>query len=267
MGLTFSGNHNLVQGRNFIIIQNIKGKYVAVIDAIAKEYGSNYCHFVVPKDATLAQCIGYAQTYYVEGDEEHHRYTRCRNLLKTAMSHVLPNTSSRQTLLHIDVGAGPGLYSWVLRDYVRRNYPTINLKLYGYDRAPEMAKLANMIWERLNENVDYSCYHDKNELYAAAMSDSSRSACVVLTLGYVLIQTNKDDSLKELVSLCKKLSVNLKVFLVAIDAYSGDRPILFADAWSKFVSLLSNFCVSVKHTGSSAKIARISVMSSSTDRK
>ncbi|MCY3955312.1 MAG: hypothetical protein OXF47_04890 [Nitrospira sp.] len=247
--------------------QSINSKYVAVIDAIAEEHGSDDCHYAVPKNATLAQCIGYAQRYYVEGDEEHHRYNRCRNLLKTAMSHLLPNTSSRQTLLHMDVGAGPGLYSWVLRDYVRRNYPAINLKLYGYDRAPKMAKLANMIWERFNENVAYLCYHDENELYAAAMSDSSRPACVVLTLGYVLIQTDKDDSLKELASLCKKLSVNSKVWLVAIDAYSGDRPILFEDAWSKFVSILSNLRVSIKHTGSSQKVARIHVMSSPTGWK
>ena len=68
--------------------QNIKSKYVAVIDTIAEEHGSDDCHYVVPKDATLAQCIGYAQRYYVEGDEEHHRYNRCRNLLKTAMSHI-----------------------------------------------------------------------------------------------------------------------------------------------------------------------------------
>ena len=247
--------------------QNIRGKYVAVIDAIAEEHGSDDCHYVVPKNATLDQCIGYAQRYYIEGDEEHHRYNRCRNLLKTAMSHIVPNTGSRQTLLHMDIGAGPGLYSWVLRDYARRNYPMINLKLYGYDRAPKMAKLANMIWERLNENVAYSCYHDKNELHAAAMSDSSRSVCVVLTLGYVLIQTDKDGSLKELASLCKKLSVNSNVCLVAIDAYSGNRPTLFEDAWNKLVSLLSNLRISVKYTDSSQKVARIHVMSSPTGRK
>ncbi len=247
--------------------QNIKSKYVAVIDAIAEEHGSDDCHYVVPKDATFAQCIGYAQRYYIEGDEEHHRYNRCRNLLKTAMSHILPNTGSRQTLLHMDIGAGPGLYSWVLRDYARRNYPMINLKLYGYDRARKMAKLANMIWDRLNENIAYSCYYDKNELYSAAMSDFPRSVCVVLTLGYVLIQTNKDGSLKELASLCKKLSVNSNVCLVAIDAYSGNRPVLFEEAWNKLVLLLSNLRVSIKHTDSSQKVARIHVMSSPTGRK
>jgi len=247
--------------------QNIKSKYVDVIDAIAEEHGSRYCDYVVPKGATLAECIGYAQRYYIEGDEEHHRYNRCRTLLKAAMSHILPNTGSRQTLLHMDIGAGPGLYSWVLRDYARRIYPTINLKLYGYDRAPKMAKLANMIWGRLNENVAYSCYHDENELHAAVMSDSSRSVCVVLTLGYVLIQTDKDGSLKELASLCKKLSVNSNVCLVAIDAYSGIRPTLFEDAWNKLVSLLSNLRISVKYTDSSQKVARIHVMSSPTGRK
>ncbi len=247
--------------------QNIRGKYVAVINAIAEEHGSNNCHYVVPKDATLAQCLHYAQEYYVEGDEEHHRYDRCRRLLKTAMSHILPNTSSRQTLLHIDIGAGPGLYSWVLRDYARRNYPTINLKLYGYHRAPKMAKLANMIWKRLNENVAYSCYHDKNELYDAAMSGSSRSVYVVLTLGYLLIQTDMDGSLNELASLCKKFSVNSNACLIAIDAYSGKRPTKFEDAWNKLVSLLSNRRVSVEYEDSSQKVAQIYVTPSLRGRK
>ena len=237
--------------------QNIRDKYVAVINAIAKEHGSNYCHYVVPKDATLAQCVRYAERYYIQRHDPYHRYDRCWRLLETALSHTLPNTSSRQTLLHIDIGAGPGLYSWVLRDYVRRNYPTVNLKLYGYDCAPKMAKLANMIWKRLNENVAYSCYHDKNELYAAAMSGSSRSVYVVLTLGYVLIQTDEDGSLKELASLCKKFSVNSNACLIAIDAYSGSRPIQFENAWNKLVSLLSNLRISVEYTGSSKKVARI----------
>ena len=241
--------------------QNIRGKYVAVINAIAEEQGGNYCDYVVPKNATLAECIGYAQKYYVEGNEKHHRYDRCRRLLKTAMSHILPNTGSRQTLLHMDIGAGPGLYSWVLRDYARRNYPTINLKLYGYDRAPKMAKLANMIWDRLDENVAYSCFHDKNELYTAAMSGPSRSVNVVLTLGYVLIQTDGDGSLKELASLCKKFSVNSNACLIAIDAYSGSRPTQFESAWDKLVSSLSNLRISVEETGSSKKVARIYVMS------
>ena len=242
--------------------QNIKSKYVDVIDAIAEEHGSRYCDYAVPKDATLAQCIGYAQRYYVEGDEEHHRYKRCRNLLKTAMSHVLPNTGSRQTLLHIDIGAGPGLYTWVLRDYVRRHYPTINLKLYGYERAPKMAKFANMIWGRLDENVTYSCIYDKNELYAAAMSGSTRSVYVVLTLGYVLIQADEAGSLRELADLCENLSVSSNVWLVAIDAYSGNRPTLFEEAWNKLVSFLLNLRISVKYTDSSQKVARIHVMSS-----
>ena len=247
--------------------QNIRGKYVAVINAIAEEHDSNDCHYVVPKNATLAQCIHYAQEYYVKGDEKHHRYDRCRRLLKTALNSLSPNTSSEQTLLHLDIGAGPGLYSWVLRDYARRNYPTINLKLYGYDRAPRMAKLANMIWKRLDENVAYSCFHDKNELYAAAMSGSSRSVYVVLTLGYVLIQTDGDGSLKELASLCEKFSVNSNACLIAIDAYSGSRPTLFEDAWNKLVSLLSHLRISVEYTGSSQKIARIYGTSSLRGRK
>ena len=247
--------------------QNIKSKYVAVIDAIAEEHGSKYCHYVVPKDATLAQCIRYAQTYYVENHNPYHRYDRCWSLLETAMNYIPLDTSSKQTLLHIDIGAGPGLYSWVLRDYARRNYPMINLELYGYDRAPQMAQLANMIWKRFNENVAYSCYHDKNELYAAAMSGSFQSAYIVLTLGYVLIQTDEDGSLRELASLCKRFSLNSNVCVIAIDAYGRDRPILFEEAWHKLVSFLSNLRISVEYTRSSKKVARIHVMSSPTGRK
>ena len=247
--------------------QNIKSKYVAVIDAIAAEHGSDDCYYAVEKNATLAECIGYAQKYYVEGEEKHHRYNRCRKLLETAMSCIPPNTGSRQTLLHIDIGAGPGLYTWVLRDYIRKKHPTINLKLYGYDRAPEMAKLANVIWKQFDENSSYSCFHDRNKLYAAAMSGSSRSVYVVLTLSYVLIQTDGDGSLNELASLCEKFSVNSNVCLIAIDAYSRDRPNLFENAWNKLVSLLSNRRVSVEYEDSSQKVAQIYVTSSLRDRK
>ncbi len=247
--------------------QNIRGKYIAVINAIEEEHGSNNCDYVVPKNATLAECIGYARKYYVEGQEKHHRYNRCWSLLETAMDSIPLDTSSKKTLLHIDVGAGPGLYTWVLRDYARQHYRTINLELYGYDRVPGMAKLANMMWGRFDENVSYSCFHDKNELCTAAAADPSRSINVVLTLGYVLIQTDGDGSLNELASLCETFSVNSNVCLIAIDAYSWDRPTQFESAWNKLVSLLSNRRVSVEYEDSSQKVAQIYMTSSLRGRK
>ena len=56
----------------------------------------------------------------------------------------------RPLIVHVDLGTGPGIFNWVVYDYVQQEWGRSNrpqLAQFGYDHCPAMVELAEQIWD------------------------------------------------------------------------------------------------------------------------
>ena len=203
--------------------RDIRDRYTEIIGHLVREHGSAVSGYEISKDATLAQCIGYARRFVVGGarDEPHYRYDRYMRVLQSACRWQPIHAG---TVVHVDIGCGPGLFTWVVRDYFRANLP-VHVELYGYDHAICMVELATSIWDLLEENANYSCHHDLCELISDVKPVVADACRVLITLGHVLVQTVDDnsavDDFARIIAMCARIA---NCLLVAVDAQTGDRP-------------------------------------------
>lgn len=246
---------------------SIKSQYWVAVDNIAEEEGTARLGFDVPRDATLAQCIGYTQDYVVRLGQErpHYRYERYLTTLRKCMQE-LPFQWTMPTAMHLDLGAGPGLFTWVVWDYVRSETTEgreLSLDLFGHDYAPEMSRLARRLWDAFGLPATYGCFASEEEVYANVWPQGPPTN-VLITLGHSLIQVHKggDGGLAVFAELCEAVAgLDETARLVAVDAHGGDRPREFDSAWEEFVSLMPDSRVEVKHTAPSERVATVEVMS------
>ena len=84
-------------------------------------------------DVSLQGAIGYTSKYIVESGEEHYRYDYYRYILNTALN-FFGIHRSKYKIFHLDLGCGPGLFSWVVQDYLLSRCNRINDK---YIRSPD----------------------------------------------------------------------------------------------------------------------------------
>ena len=164
-----------------------------MLEAIAEQFGRVPGDHVIPVNASFARCIDYACRYLHEGDSvRHYRFIRYRaaltRLLNEFEGHLDRNA---EATVHIDVGCGPGLFSWAAHDHFLDIQGGRSLELYGYDHCPAMTRLAEAIWRRLDTRVDAAFAHDAEGL----MSDvwqGGRNANAIVSFGHVLIQASED---------------------------------------------------------------------------
>ena len=245
----------------------IKDRYKVVIDSVAREEGSDDAGHVIPANVTLAQCIGYSQRFLVgnEQDRPHYRYDRYLETLKTGMQDV-PFDQSVRTAMHLDLGAGPGLFTWVFWDCVHSEMTEgrgLSLDLFGYDHAPEMTRLARRVWDAFGLPATYWCFASEEDIYANVWPQGPPTN-VLITLGHSLIQVHKsrDGGLAVFAELCEAVAgLDRSVRLVAVDAHSGDRPKEFDSAWDEFVSMMTDSRVEVRHQAPSERVATLEVVS------
>ena len=245
----------------------IRGRYGAAIDEIAKKEGTSELGFVVPRGATLAQCIGYARDYVVRIGQErpHYRYEKYRTTLRKCMQE-LPFDQTTPTVTHLDLGAGPGLFTWVFWDHVHSETAEgggLALELFGYDHAPEMARLARRVWDAFGLPATYRCFADEDEVYTHVWPQGPPTN-VLITLGHSLIQVHeaRDGGLAVFAELCEAVAgLDRSTRLVAVDAHSGDRPGEFDSAWDEFVGLMTDSRVHVRHEAPSQRVATLEVVS------
>lgn len=164
------------------------------------------------------------------------------------------------------MGAGPGLFTWVVWDCVRSETTegrARSFDLFGYDHAPEMSRLARRLWDAFALPATYRCFSSEEEVYANVWPQGPPTN-VLITLGHSLIQVHKsgEGGLAIFAELCEAVAgLDRTARLVAVDARGGDRPREFDSAWEEFVSLMTDSRVEVKHTAPSERVATVEVMS------
>ena len=217
--------------------RDIRDKYTKIIGALAKKHGAPASNHEIAREATLAQCIGFTKRFVVgrASDTPHYRYDRYRRVLDESLQR---NPINSGNVIHIDVGCGPGLFTWVVVDYFRSK-PSINVTSYGYDHAPKMVKLARCIWKRLDETNNYFCYHNVSKVFDSRNQERSNKTTVIVTFGHVLIQTlNNGKAHEKFVDIISSFSTVADCRVIAVDAQKIEWREMFDEAWGQLKSAM-----------------------------
>ena len=207
--------------------RDIRDRYREIIRALAKEHGEEGSGYYIDKNATLARCLKYTMDFVVKGTKIHYRYSMYKRALQYNMDKHPANSN---TLIHLDIGCGPGLFSWVVADYFRSK-SSIDVELYGYDYAPKMVKLARLIRKLLGEDERYSCHHKKEKLIRLLRESKANRPYILVTCGHVLIQTSSNHKAQaDFAQIIAKLAQLADCQIVAVDAHTGNRPQQFLTA-------------------------------------
>ena len=238
--------------------RDIRDRYTEIIGHLVREHGSAVSGYEISKDAPLAQCIGYARRFIVgrANDEPHYRYNRYMDLLKPALRQ---QSAIAGRMVHVDIGCGPGLFMWVVRDCFRPS-SKIDVEYYGYDHAKDMARLAKIIWNRLEEGVRYSFYHSIRDLESNMELATADRRNVLVTLGHVLVQTvDNDSALDDFARIIAKCARMANCLVIAVDARTGERPMDFRRALGKLKASLERrgLTISVPPVGASDAVTSV----------
>ena len=217
---------------------NIRHQYRSVVSAIAEKHTLQESSYVIFENATLEECIGYTMKYVV--DRGHYRYDRYLHLLQESYSAFQRGLGD--TIFHIDVGCGPGLFSWVIADCFGRSER--GLKLFGYDRSSNMVDLAQLIWSKLDTNMSNDYVDDTDDLYSRlTVYRPFVKSHVVISLGHVLIQAyRQDNNMREIANIIAcicRICAPAPCHLLAVDAHSGDLEHVFRSAYESLRHALS----------------------------
>lgn len=238
--------------------RNIRYRYRDIIHSLAREHQVLSFDYEVPEDATLPQCIGYANKYIVglADSRPHYRYDRYMDVLKPALRQ---QSAIAGRMVHVDIGCGPGLFMWVVRDCFRPS-SKIDVEYYGYDHAKDMARLAKIIWNRLEEGVRYSFYHSIRDLESNMELATADRRNVLVTLGHVLVQTvDNDSALDDFARIIAKCARMANCLVIAVDARTGERPMDFRRALGKLKASLERrgLTISVPPVGASDAVTSV----------
>lgn len=198
----------------------IRDRYVDIVEGIAERAGvpSPARHYRISASATRRVCIQYALQYVVRHDTLHYRYDRYRSALCFALNQGAVQAANTGTLLHVDIGCGPGLFTWVVRDLLRQ--AQLAVELYGYDHSTEMVRLAEEIWDELDEPF-HGSWHDAVDEMLATVAEGSNYDYSLMTFGHVLAQTHdQEDAIQSFAQIIADV-VTVNCLVVAVDAHGA----------------------------------------------
>ena len=193
----------------------IRDEYIAAIAQLVRQFGRAGSGYRIPESANIQRCLGYASRYVARHSTEHYRYDRYRNRLIHSLGSN-EDIGGAGTLIHVDIGCGPGLFSWVVYDHFSGT--EVDVQLYGYDHAPEMVRLASLIQNELESEVRLQCYHDAGQLLADIPAAPPR-ADVIVTFGHVLVQLADDQqAIRVFATILEHLTDKGPCLVLAVDA-------------------------------------------------
>ena len=127
---------------------SIRDNYIPALNWIAQRHGERYSNAQIGPQDSLQETIGYTREYVVEHTTPHFRYQYYHGALSSALTR-LPFDPADRPLLHLDIGCGPGVFSWVMYDYMasQENRDSGRVAYYGYDHCAAMIDLAHFFLE------------------------------------------------------------------------------------------------------------------------
>ena len=223
---------------------------------------------VVPPDADFGQVVQHTDYWLNRRDSvRYYRYNRYYDVMTN-----IEMGSNR--LVHVDIGCGAGLFSWVVLDratHVGLSYERV--ALYGLDHCQAMVDLAYGVRSQFLANVvNYPELHyftDTAELLPTLTANRTERTDFLITLGHVLVQAHTPrDILKfsrTIVQIVRLMDANARCTVLAVDARL--RTTKFSQAWNALLTHLRPLGVTIEplkishsniNNESDAKIARLS---------
>ena len=218
----------------------IRDHYIAVSQLIGNEHLGKRTDIPraeeISEDVPLGQAIGYTYKHisdvgnWSEDSQPHYRYNRYEQALRKFYCN-----SANKRIMHLDLGCGPGLFSWVVRDYVLKNYgkESGDIELVGYDYAPNMIRLAELFREYLPVDVEYNFegYYELDKIQNMLESKDLSDYDCIITFGHVLVQTEGNrEAMQNFIDIIRRLFPVNSCILLAVDAFGKE------DSRQKFVN-------------------------------
>lgn len=223
----------------------IRSRYADILRALAGDYSPDDepVGYRIRAAATMAECKKYAVCYLVgrEDSRPHYRYDRYRLILEYA----LKRCDCGESVIHLDLGCGPGLFTWVVRNFFLQ-HSHIEIRYYGYDYAPSMVKLARIVWDCLDTQEKLSLYHSVDEIVTVAQRLSVLAGFVIVTFGHVLFQTyDNPKAMDDFARAIAAFARSRTCIIAASDAHSGARSQYFKHACCKLISAMARYGLTV----------------------
>ena len=187
------------------------------------KYGEKSSTAQIGPNDSLKKAIGYTRAFVVEQSTPHFRYDYYRDTLSRALRPPRFDPGG-SPVVHLDIGCGPGVFSWVMRDHMvsNGNLRRSPVVYYGYDHCAAMIRLAQLFQKGFRPRHDFRGYSEFDEMVSALRQQDFSDCDVVVTFGYALVQVRGDPSaLKTFAALIRRMFPSRSCIVVAADAYSG----------------------------------------------
>ena len=201
---------------------SLRDSYIPAFDAIARSHGQRPSTAQIGPHDSLRKTIGYTRQYVVVQTTRHFRYDYYRDALSLALTRLHFDTADRR-VVHLDIGCGPGVFSWVVHDHMV-SHETLDpdqVDYYGYDHCAAMIELAHLFLERFPDQYEFHGFSDLAEIATALAAEDFSNCDVVVTFGYALVQVRDNPAaLGDFATLISCVFPSHSCIMVAADAHN-----------------------------------------------
>ena len=202
---------------------SIRDNYKSAFNTIRQHYGEEPSTAQIGPADSLRKTIGYTRQFVVEHTQRHFRYRYYEDALCYACKELRFDPADRR-VVHLDIGCGPGVFSWVMYDHQasRAARDPGQVDYYGYDHSAAMIMLAHLFLERFPDQYEFHGFSDLGKI-ATALARQDFSRCdVVVTFGYALVQVRDNPAaLDDFATLIAFLFPSHSCIMVAADAHNN----------------------------------------------
>ncbi len=235
---------------------SIRDNYIRAFRSIARRHGQRPATAQIGPEDSLQETIGYTKDYVVENTTEHFRYDYYRSALSRAFRQLQFDPADRR-VLHLDIGCGPGVFSWAMYDHMaaQDTRDPNQVDYYGYDHCAAMIELARLFLQRFPDQYEFNDFSDLAEISTTLADEALCNFDVVVTFGYALVQVRDNPTaLDDFATLISCLFPSHSCIMVAADAHN-DRPTrdAFDDQCRAFATALNAVGVALENRLSTAQ--------------
>ncbi len=187
----------------------------------------------------------------------HYRYERYRPIMNK-------RSATDNCQVHIDVGCGAGVFSWVFLDWATSKQIGFNrVELYGLDHSNAMIDLAFLLRNELAREIeDYpelNYVSDTEILLQNLETHNSEGTDYTITFGHVLVQAHDPEDIKIFSSIINR-AVELtgsksKCVLAAVDAHKQSAQ--FSVGWELLLKELQSYGIKMGNPAAPEASARM----------
>ena len=182
----------------------------------------------IDKNFSLEQAIGYTAEQIIGSDKRyknHYRFDQYMDRLRSTPVHPI-FAPEKNRIMHLDLGCGPGVFSWVVLGFAIANYgkKPDDIEFIGYDHAENMIRLAHLFRDRFRDRwpeYNFEGYYELDKIQKPLESKDLSDYNCIITFGHVLVQTEGNGiAMQNFIDIIRRLFPVNSCILMAVDAFS-----------------------------------------------